>query len=116
MWDVTQTEEFGRWFYDLRSIAQIKIVSHIKLIHEFGPSLGRPIVDTVKGSQLKNLKELRLNVDNQVVRIFFIFDVDRKAVLLIGANKKSSGDKHFYPKMLIMSEKIYSNYLKTKEN
>ena len=114
MWEVLQTEEFNRWFYDLRLIAQNKIVSQVKIIHELGPDLGRPIVDTIKGSKLKNLKELRLNVENQDIRIFFIFDSDRKAILLIGANKKTSGDKHFYSKMILLSEKIYQNYLNAK--
>jgi hypothetical protein len=83
MWEITviQTKEFNEWFYDLRPVVQIKIVSHVKLIHEFGPNLNRPIVDTIKGSSLKNLKELRLSVDNQVIRIFFVFNEDRRAVL-----------------------------------
>lgn len=114
MWKVIQTEEFNNWFCDLRTNTQNKIVSQIKVIHELGPGLGRPLIDTIKGSKLKNLKELRLNVEGQVIRIFFIFDSDRRAILLIGASKNTSGDKHFYSKMILLSEKIYDNYLNVK--
>lgn len=114
MWEVIQTEEFNNWFCDLRAIVQNKIVTQIKVIHEQGPGLGRPLVDTIKGSKLKNLKELRQSVDGQVVRIFFVFDPDRKAILLIGASKNTSGDKHFYSKMILLSEKIYDDYLNVK--
>lgn len=112
MWKVVQTQEFNEWFNRNGKDTQFKIVTQVKQLEIFGPALGRPLVDTIKGSQLKNLKELRLEVESKVIRIFFIFDHSRNAVLLIGANKNSSGDKHFYPKMISISEKIYINYLK----
>ena len=35
--------------------------AHVSLIEQFGPSLGRPAVDTLKGSRMANLKELRFH-------------------------------------------------------
>ena len=35
--------------------------AHVTLIEQFGPSLGRPAVDTLKGSRVTNLKELRFH-------------------------------------------------------
>ena len=31
----------------------------IRVLREFGPALGRPLVDTIKASNYKNMKELR---------------------------------------------------------
>ena len=74
----------------------------------------RPYADTLKGSEISNLKELRFNSGERVIRIFYVFDPDRNGVLLIGGNKSSSGDKKFYKKMIELSERIYSRYLVNK--
>ena len=50
----------------------------INLLEQEGPTLGRPVVDRVKGSNLHNLKELRPNSTS--IRILFIFDPMREAV------------------------------------
>jgi hypothetical protein len=39
-----------------------------------GPALGRPLVDTVTGSKIKNLKELRPSSGTCEIRILFVFD------------------------------------------
>src|SRR5438445_5015466 len=53
-----------------------------------GPTLGRPLVDRVKGSQLHNLKELRPGSSAQTeIRTLFVFDPKRQAVLLVAGVK-----------------------------
>jgi len=37
----------------------------VLLLEEFGPQLGRPHADTLKGSRIKNLKELRARTSSQ---------------------------------------------------
>jgi hypothetical protein len=39
-----------------------------------GPALGRPLVDTLKGSRYANMKELRVSRDKQEWRFAFAFD------------------------------------------
>jgi hypothetical protein len=112
MWVIKQTVEFQDWFDGSSEKIQYDTLEHIEVLKQFGPQLGRPQVDTLKGSSITNLKELRFNSGNQVIRIFFVFDPDRNAVLIIGGNKAGSGDKKFYNKMIDMSEKIYLKYLK----
>lgn len=60
----------------------------------FGPSLGRPHVDGVKGSGFGNMKELRVQVAGKPWRILFAFDPIRGAVLLLGGDK--TGDARWY--------------------
>lgn len=81
-WNVKQTKEFQDWFDDADEFLQEDIVEHVEILKQFGPNLGRPYVDTLKGSKLKNLKELRFNSREKVIRVFFIFDSDRNAVFV----------------------------------
>ena len=114
-WIIKQTEEFQEWFDEADDLLQEDIVEHVEVLKQFGPHLGRPYVDTLKGSKLNNLKELRFNSGDKVIRVFFIFDPERSAVLLIGGNKAGSGNKNFYKVMIALSEKIYCKQLKRKK-
>jgi hypothetical protein len=51
-----------------------------------GPALGRPIVDTVKGSRFPQMKELRCSSDG-ALRVLFAFNPLRTALLLLGGDK-----------------------------
>lgn len=69
------------------------IFAALEVLHREGPGLGRPLVDTVKGSRLKNLKELRpASPGASEIRILFAFDENREAVLLL-AGDKSKGER-----------------------
>ena len=81
----------------------------LTILQGLGPSLGRPQVDTIKGSKIKNLKELRIQNKNRVFRIFFAFDPERNIILLIGGDKK--GDNRFYETMLRKCERLYELHL-----
>jgi hypothetical protein len=37
-----------------------KVEAAVDVLSEFGPTLGRPLVDTLTGSKIANLKELHL--------------------------------------------------------
>jgi hypothetical protein len=64
----------------------------------------------LKGSKLNNLKELRVQTKNHVFRVVFLFDEARKAILLIGGDKKGKNEKRFYSDLIKQAEEIYSNY------
>ena len=55
-----------------------QIYADLLVLEKEGPSLGRPLVDRVKGSKLHHLKELRVtSCGGQVIRILFAFDSKR---------------------------------------
>ena len=110
-WKIKQTAEFQEWFETSAKRLQDVIVENVAVLKEIGPSPGRPRADSIKGSSIKNLKELRLECRGRVIRIFYVFDPERNGVLLIGGDKSGSGDKHFYRQMIHRSEQVYSNYL-----
>ena len=109
-WEIETTEEYDTWFLDLIENAQEAIRMKVELLEEYGPLLPRPHADTLKGSKLSNLKELRTQTENHVLRVAFIFDKKRKAVLLIGGDKKGKDEKRFYRNLIKQAEEIYQLY------
>ena len=109
MWEIIQTQEFLEWYNDLDVSAQEGIYEKMFILREIGPKLGRPYADTVKGSNYKNMKELRVQNKKRPFRIFFAFDPDRNAILLIGGDK--TGKKRFYDEYIPVADKLYKSYL-----
>jgi hypothetical protein len=65
-WEIYQTDEVAAWMRDLRRSdlqAAEKVEAAVDVLAEYGPTLGRPLVDTLVGSKLANLKELRSQAD-----------------------------------------------------
>jgi hypothetical protein len=62
-WTVLFHRAFDIEFEDLSEAVQDELLAHSRLIEQFGPTLGRPHVDTLKGSRHANVKELRFVAD-----------------------------------------------------
>ena len=108
-WEVRGTEHFRDWFEGLDSDQQDAIVARIQLLRASGPNLGRPVVDSIAGSSLHNLKELRASKGG-ALRVLFIFDPLRQAVLLIGGDKTNHWEE-WYRWAIPEAERIYQAYL-----
>ena len=81
-----------------------------RLLSEDGPLLGRPFVDSLKGSRHSNMKELRYDADGGIWRVAFAFDPERKAVLLVGGDKSGAGQVRFYRHLLRIADKRFDQY------
>lgn len=100
---------FDEWFENLEEDLQDSIAFSVGVLEQHGYQLGRPHVDTLSGSKMKNLKELRVQYENTPYRILFAFDPEREALLLIGGNKASS--KRWYEDMIPKAETIFEEHL-----
>jgi hypothetical protein len=109
-YDVEFTDEFGFWWTSLTEAEQLSVEEAVDVLGQIGPTLGRPQVDTLKGSSVANLKELRVTHAGRPLRVFFAFDPRRTAVLLIGGDK--TGKKRFYDEMIPKAEAIYTQHLR----
>lgn len=105
-WGVETTTEFDEWFATLDEKEEDQVVSAIQALKIEGPNLGRPLVDTVKGSKHPNLKELR----RRSFRILFAFDPERVAVLLIGGDKQGEWDR-WYRKAIPLADRLLDRHL-----
>ena len=87
----------------------------IDLLAERGPQLGRPLVDRVKGSRYHNMKELRPgSTGTSGVRILFVFDPARCAVLLV-AGDKAGNWTGWYNAKIPLAEQRYDEHLANAE-
>jgi hypothetical protein len=67
-WDVEFHTDFVPEFKGLDESVQDELLAHVALLETFGPQLGRPRVDTLKGSRHANMKELRFDAADGVWR------------------------------------------------
>jgi hypothetical protein len=58
-WEVIFHDEFEEEFKAFDEELQDELLAHAILLRDYGPILGRPTVDTLKGSRHANMKELR---------------------------------------------------------
>jgi hypothetical protein len=109
-WEVEFTNEFEEWFDILTEDQQEAVTNRVDMLAESGPGLGRPYVDTIVGSRLANLKELRC-AQQGALRILFVFDPRRTAILLLGGDKTGQW-KVWYEIAIPLAEALYETYLK----
>ncbi len=81
----------------------------VDMLAEMGIALPFPYSSAIKGSNLA-LRELRVQSQGRPLRVFYVFDYKRQAVLLIGGDK--TGDDRFYDKFVPEAERIYARYLR----
>lgn len=110
-WDVEIGDEFRPEFDEFPEGVQDEILAHARLIEKFGPGLGRPRVDTLKGSRHANMKELRFYVADGVSRVAFAFDPRRHAILLVAGDKTGGSGKRFYQELIRKADKRFDAHL-----
>src|SRR5580704_17758661 len=89
-WEVEYSNEFEEWWNALSDASQDSVDRYVRLLEERGPLLGRPHVDTIRGSSYPNMKELRIQDHGSPLRILFAFDPRRVAILLLGDDKSGN--------------------------
>lgn len=110
MWSV-DVELIEVWLTELDEESREQVIAALELLEDFGPQLGRPIVDTVRASRHKNMKELRPGSSGRSeLRILFAFDPDRSAIMLIAGDK--AGDwVGWYKKNLPLADRLFDGHL-----
>ena len=110
-WDVVLLEEVESWYFALDDDEMVAVTGAIDLLEMEGPALGRPTVDKVNGSKFHSMKELR--PAGTSIRILFIFDPRRQAILLLGGDKAGNWIS-WYDKNIPIAERRYTNWLRTE--
>jgi len=111
IWTIKLHDSFEKEFGRLETEVQDELLSHAKLLERFGPSLGRPHVDTLKGSRHSNMKELRFNANAGVWRVAFAYDPKREGILLVAGNKAGVKEKRFYKNLISKADNRYLEHL-----
>ena len=99
-WVVEIGDEFASEFDALHEDVRTEILALSLLLQRFGPQLGRPRVDTLKGSRHAHLKELRFSTVGGEWSVAFAFDPRRRAILLVAGDKSGGSEKRFYRELI----------------
>lgn len=110
-WTVVLHKEFEREVLDLPSAVRVELVAQVRRLTQHGPQLGRPAVDTLKGSRHANMKELRFSRNGELWRVAFAFDRKRRAVLLVGGDKRGKNQRRFYDRLIAIADSRYDEHL-----
>jgi len=112
-WDVELVEAVESWFLELcRTDPESGdlVEQAIEALASGGPTLGRPLVDRIKGSRLHNLKELRpASSGRSEVRVLFAFDPSRCAILLVAGDKQGVW-KQWYDRAIPLAERRFEEH------
>lgn len=107
LFDETFALEFGAFAPDV----QTALLAKARLVAEFGPSLGRPHVDTLKGSKHANMKELRFEAADGAWRAAFAFDPIRQAVVLVAGDKSGASQARFYRALIATADRRFDAHI-----
>ena len=108
MWNIEFHYALESEFLAFEQTAQDALLAVAKLLTDYGPHLGRPHADTLKGSKHANMKELRFEVSDGEWRAAFAFDPERRAILLVAGDKSGGSERRFYKQLIAKSDLRFS--------
>lgn len=109
------------WLESLDEKTAVCIWDALEVLRDYGPYLGRPLVDSVTGSTFGNMKEFRPpSPGKSEIRILFAFDPSRKAVMLLAGDKSVGGTRErwnrWYARAIPRADRLFRRYLKEAED
>lgn len=109
-WEVEFHPDCESWAEGLEQADAEALLAAVRVLRDQGPTLGRPLVDTLKGSRHPNMKELRPGSTGRTeIRVLFAFDKERQAILLVGGDK-SDDWSGWYEVNIPIAEKRYDEH------
>jgi hypothetical protein len=109
VWEVEYTDEFGAWWTELEEAHQDRVAATVQLLAMRGPALQFPHASGISGSRHNHMRELRVQIGGNPLRVFYAFDPRRTAILLIGGDK--TGHDRFYERYATQADDLYDTYL-----
>lgn len=109
--EVVKAAEFEAWWRGLPEKLQDTVIAALERLRERGVLLRHPDSTDVKSSRHGNMRELRINTRGEAIRVFYAFDPERRAVVLVGGRKKGQ-DRRFYREHVGQADAIYDRYLR----
>lgn len=115
VWDVRLWGDVESWILELDDESYNLVAAAIDHLATQGPTLGRPLVDRIKGSRHHNMKELRPgSTGSSEIRVLFAFDPKRRAVLLV-AGDKARRWKQWYEQSIPIADNRFDEWLEQPE-
>jgi hypothetical protein len=112
-WEVEFHDAFEAEFRTFEQTVQDALLAVAKLLADYGPQLGRPHADTLKGSKHANMKELRFEAADGEWRAAFAFDPERRAILLVAGDKSGGSQQRFYKQLIAKADSRFSAHVES---
>jgi hypothetical protein len=109
--EVVATDDFVEWWEALPEKQHDAVRVAVDLLEQFGTDLPFPHSSAIAGSKYA-MRELRRKSGKHQLRVFYVFDETREAVVLVGGDKLGVGNKVFYETMTPLAESVWERYLK----
>ena len=113
LWEVEFTDEFEAWWDTLSEADQEAVNAHVEALEQLGPQLPFPRSSQVKSSRHGRMRELRVQSRGRPLRVLYVFDPRRVAILLIGGDK--TGHDDWYSQFVPLADEIYDRHLEQLE-
>lgn len=111
VWEV-DVEYVADWLASLDDDSRAQVVAAIQVLQEFGPQLGRPLVDSVVASRHRNMKELRPGSSGRSeLRVLFALDPVRRGILLVAGDKAGNWQR-WYRQNLPIADDLFDEHLR----
>ena len=105
------TEAFRQWYYSLPKSVFRFVYRDLRTLRDMGREL--PPVKAKRLKSVADLWELRVKAGGNQVRVFFAYDRESDAVLLLGGFKN---DRRLYGSILRHAQDEWRNYVSEKKN
>jgi hypothetical protein len=112
MIQVIATDEFVAWYDGLADVDVDAVNRAVLRLEQEGVALGFPHSSAIMGWN-HAIRELRVQSQGRPLRLFYAFDTERNAVVIIGGDK--TGDDRFYERMQGPTEAIWTRYLEERK-
>ena len=113
MWEVQLHAAFEAEVLAFESDVRVALIAAARLLQDYGPQLGRPHADTLKGSKHANMKELRFEAADGEWRAAFAFDPERRAIMLVAGDKSGGSQKRFYRQLIAKADLRFSEHVES---
>ena len=108
--EIIGTDEFSEWFQSLSDEQAEKVAFVVEMLADQGIALGFPYSSKINGSKHGGMRELRISQAGDPLRVLYVFDPIRQAVLLVGGSKVGKGNR-WYDAAIRLADKLYDEYL-----
>lgn len=112
-WEVRFHAAFEAEVLAFERDVRVALLAAAELLSDYGPQLGRPYADTLKGSMYANIKELRFEAGRGVWRAAFAFDPERRAIVLVAGDKSGGSQKRFYRNLVAKADRRFAEHLES---
>lgn len=108
MVEIVVLDEVIAWYQALDQKDTDAVYRAISQLESSGTTLPFPLSSKINGSKIA-MRELRIQSGGDPIRVLYVFDPKRQAVLLLGGDK--GGDGNWYVRNIPIAEKRYEKYL-----